>query len=130
VSDAGLWRYRAALKRVKDGDTIEVMVDLGFEIGFFTMAIRLLGLNCPKDGKNPEPGGPEATAYTTQWCQSALDPQTPWPLRVVTAKNDQPDKYGERWLGRIERGDGRCLNDDLIAAGHAVAWDGRGTKPV
>ena len=42
-----------------------------------------------------------------------------WPLTVQTAKSDA---FG-RYLARIWRTtDGRCLNDDLLAAGHAVVF--------
>ena len=50
--------YRAALKRVVDGDTFELRVDLGFEV-HRDVAVRLRGLFA---AESKEPGGAEATA--------------------------------------------------------------------
>jgi endonuclease YncB( thermonuclease family) len=130
MSDTGLWRYRAALRRVIDGDTLEVVLDLGFDLAFQRMALRLLDLNAPEITGPGKPAGLAAKAYAEQWCQAALDPRTPWPLLVETVKGDQPDKYGGRWLARVYRQiDGRCLNIDLLAADFALPWDGKGPKP-
>jgi endonuclease YncB( thermonuclease family) len=128
MSDAGLWRYRAALRRVKDGDTLEVTLDLGFGVVFEKMTIRLLGLNAPEIATQR---GREAAAFARAWCQAALSPADAWELRIETVKGDKPDKYGSRWLGRIYTAiGGACLNDDLLAAGLALPWDGQGDKPA
>lgn len=50
--------YRAALKRVIDGDTFVLRVDLGFEV-HRDVTIRLRGLFAPESS---DLGGPEATA--------------------------------------------------------------------
>lgn len=50
--------YRAALKRVIDGDTFVLRVDLGFEV-HRDVTVRLRGLLAPESN---ELGGPEATA--------------------------------------------------------------------
>lgn len=41
--------YRAALKRVIDGDTFELVVDLGFKVGV-TVTIRLRNFYAPETG--------------------------------------------------------------------------------
>jgi endonuclease YncB( thermonuclease family) len=129
MSDAGLWRYRAALRRVIDGDTLEITMDMGVEFILRKFTIRLVGINCPEVEGPQKPAGLAAKAYAEQWCQLALDPATAWPLRVETIQDDEKEKYG-RYLARVYRGDQRCLNSDLVAAGHAVPYTGKGPRPV
>ena len=42
-----MWDYRAKLKRIVDGDTLEVIIDVGFH-GTQTEQLRLLGVNTPE----------------------------------------------------------------------------------
>lgn len=113
------WIYEAALLRVVDGDTLEVAVDLGFRVRMIT-PVRLNGLNC---AEHDTPAGDAATAYNTEWLAKI-------PVLVIVAAKprDFGDKFG-RWLATVW-GNDRCLNDDLIASGHAITWNGKGPKPV
>jgi endonuclease YncB( thermonuclease family) len=107
-----------------DGDTISLEVRLGWGIMVgepFTF--RVLGLNCPE---LKAPGGPQAWEFTSRWFAGAGDEK--WPFVVESVKFD---KFGGRFDGHIWRvRDGANLADDLIAAGHAAPWDGRGPKPT
>jgi len=42
-----MYEYKAKLIRIIDGDTIEAVIDLGFEIGI-RKTIRLYGINAPE----------------------------------------------------------------------------------
>lgn len=114
--DAPSYTYTATLDRVIDGDTVVLNIDLGFRLTA-KLPIRLLGLNCPEHGT---PGGNVATAYTLAWFAGRT-------LTVTTQKN--PEKYG-RWLGIISAAGGSTLNADLIASHNALAWDGKGGRPL
>lgn len=105
------------VRKVVDGDTVDLV--LGKDIGFHitTMAairVRLLNINAPERG---QPGAPEATEYVRSWMQANAGR-----ARCSTHK---ADSFG-RWLGYvyIKRDDGTVssLNDDLVAAGHAVVY--------
>lgn len=107
-----MYEYRADVIKVIDGDTVHVRVDLGFDVSIFE-TIRLTGVNAPERGK---PGGAEAT----EWLRSKILNTT---VRLVTVK-DRREKYG-RYLATIYLpGEQTSVNDQLIAAGHAVAYDG------
>lgn len=107
-----MYEYAARLTRVIDGDTADLLIDVGFHI-HVAQRVRLRGVNCPEHGTL---AGSNATAYTNQWlAQHGPD------LTVHTVL-DRTEKYG-RVLGRITA-NGRCLNDDLVTDGHAVAYDG------
>ncbi|NUQ95883.1 MAG: nuclease [Streptomyces sp.] len=113
-----MYEYAAQLAKVVDGDTVDVITDLGFHI-HITQRIRLLGINCPEHGT---PAGDNATAYTAAWIAQH------GPALLLRTQLDRTEKYG-RILGSIYAS-GRSLNEDLVTDGHAVAYDGgRRTLP-
>lgn len=113
-----IWAYRAQLVRVIDGDTLDVVIDQGLHT-HRTERVRLLGVNTPERKGNTRKAGDAARLFVVDWLSwlEGMD----WPLTVRTEKTDA---FG-RYLARVWRTtDGRCLNDDLLAAGHAVVFMG------
>lgn len=108
-----MWEYRARIDRVVDGDTLYVIVDLGFRVTCH-QALRLLYVDTPERG---QPDFKLATETTADWVTEArLYAQlqnNDWPLRVRTAKSE---KYG-RWLAEVFDLQGRSLNTMLALAG-------------
>jgi endonuclease YncB( thermonuclease family) len=94
-----------------DGDTVRVSVDLGVSVWLIDCPLRLEGVNCPELN---QPGGLEAKAYVVQWLREHGG------QFVFVPVGKGRDKYG-RLLGRLRAADGNVLNDDLLAAGHAVS---------
>ena len=111
------WVYRCRVTNVVDGDTIDVVVDAGFR-STRTERLRLLGVNCPERKGATRAAGDEAREFTRVWLSWAGDDA--WPLTVQTHKSDV---FG-RYLATVWRPDGHCLNDDLLADGQAVPFDG------
>lgn len=120
--------YRARLASVHDGDTITLAISLGFEVGV-RVTVRALGINAPELAT---PQGQAAQRFAFGWLVGAGPGE--WPLVIASQKATTPigpDKYGGRWNALIWRvSDGAELGAALIAAGMAVAWDGKGAKPV
>jgi len=111
--------YAAQPAKVIDGDTLDVITDLGFHI-HIQQRIRLRGINCPEHGS---PEGDAATAYTKAWIAEH------GPDLVLHTELDKTEKFG-RILGTVSA-DARTLNDDLVTNGHAVPYDGgRRTLPA
>lgn len=115
--------YRARVRRVVDGDTIRVAIDLGFGLTNSGedgggVAIRLLGINARE---MHELGGKEAKANL----EATLPVDT-----VVMLRTIKVDKFGGRYDAQIELIDGTNLSDLLVIVGYAAAWDGRGVRPV
>tara|TARA_R100001443_G_C3242181_1_gene151068 strand:- start:158 stop:490 length:333 start_codon:yes stop_codon:yes gene_type:complete len=86
------YQYRATLKRVIDGDTIVLHVDLGFHTIHIIKA-RLLGINAPERGKE---GYSEAKSLIHELLFQAADDDGY--LYIETKKTG---KYG-RWLVTIQ----------------------------
>ncbi len=120
--------YGAKPLKVIDGDTIELMVDLGFNI-HFKMRVRLYGVNTPesrtKDLAEKELGL-KAKKFTEDWLTNHQ-----WVF--VNTIPDKNDKYG-RILAKIyssEKVDEpatACLNSDIIQSGYAREYFGVGDK--
>ncbi|MBC8292328.1 MAG: thermonuclease family protein [Proteobacteria bacterium] len=120
----GVRIFPMGLRRVVDGDTIDVTVDLGFEI-VRNIRVRLLGADTPetfcKRGVNPEACGAQkaaadaATEYAKNWLTDA-GPQG------LEFRYTGDGKYG-RPLGYI-CSQGTCLNYELIFKKHATYYCG------
>ena len=122
TAKAWTYRYRAQATGI-DGDTLHATLDLGLRLTA-TVPVRLAGCNAAEHGT---PSGDAATAFTADWLTRNADPDG-W-VAVVTHR-DPRDNYG-RWQAEVQSLDGlHSLVDDLIAAGLAMEWDGRGAAPV
>lgn len=120
--------YGATVLKVIDGDTIDLMVDLGFSV-HHKIRVRLYGVNTPesrtKDLKEKELGL-KAKQFTQDWLTTHK-----WVfVNTIPNKND---KYG-RVLARIFSSDKieepttACLNLDIIESGLAREYYGVGNK--
>lgn len=107
------YRYKAAVDRWVDGDTVDLYVDLGFHI-YAKTRFRLYGIDTPERGQLL---WAEATAAAKLMAPEGTD--------VVIEVFKDADKYG-RWLVNIQLED-KSVNDALVAAGLARPYDG-GTK--
>ena len=116
------YRVKQVLK-VVDGDTIDVVIDLGFDISF-TSRVRLAGIDTPesrtKDARE-KILGKEVKEYLTKALEGATD------IVIRTEKVDSSEKYGRilGWLFINRQTD--SLNMELVNKGYAWAYDG-GTK--
>ena len=115
-----LWTYRARAVKVVDGDTVDLELDLGRRT-YAVERVRLLGVNTPERRGATRAAGDAAKAFVEAWLRQGVALEA-WPLVIQTEKDDA---FG-RYLGMIwRRSDGRCLNDELLSAGHAVPFEGR-----
>jgi micrococcal nuclease len=115
---APVYRYRARLLRVIDADTLDVEVDLGFRTHIRT-PLRLLGVNAPE--RNTD-AGRAAISWVAVWV-SKTGVATRLVIDSAHPGDWSGDKYG-RWLATVWDEQGRQLNADLLAAGHAVPMQG------
>lgn len=111
-----MYEYRAKVLRVVDGDTVHFAVDMGLETTRI-LKVRLYGINCPELSELP--AGPDAKAYTEAFLTEKGTPEGWFLLHTI---KDKTEKYG-RYLALVFDGDGEgvCLNDLLVASGHAVS---------
>ena len=113
------WRYDAKLDRVIDGDTVDAMIDLGFNT-HRSIRIRFHGINTPESRTRDLSEKKRGKAATAR-------------LIEILAENDDAFVVQSLGVGKY----GRCLGvlyveslgetsvqDTLIAEGHGVAYFG------
>jgi micrococcal nuclease len=112
--------YVRKVENVVDGDTIDVLIDLGFDI-LFQSRVRLAGIDTPesrtKDLKE-KALGLESKEYLKKYLKDAKS------VIIKTEKMDSSEKYG-RILGWVYvNGDTESLNDKMINDGYAWGYMG------
>ena len=112
--------YVRKVENVVDGDTIDVLIDLGFDI-LFQSRVRLAGIDTPesrtKDLKE-KTLGLESKEYLKKHLKDAKS------VVIKTEKMDSSEKYG-RILGWVYvNGDTVSLNDKMINDGYAWGYLG------
>jgi micrococcal nuclease len=112
--------YVKKVTKVVDGDTIDVEIDLGFDISF-SSRVRLAGIDTPESrttDKMEKALGLEAKAYLKHEIESAKT------VVIKTEKMDSSEKYG-RILGWVFLdGASASLNEKMITDGHAWGYLG------
>ena len=113
--------------KVVEGDTIDVIIDLGFDL-YKKERVRVAGVDTPeKRTRNLEEKelGIDATNWLTEQLDSAIDGEDD--LVIRTEIDGGFGKYG-RLLGWLYIGeDTESINERMIREGYAWEYDG-GTK--
>ncbi len=109
--------YKAIVRRVVDGDTMDVTLDLGFDI-LYNNRIRFYGINTPESRTRDleeKKLGLAAKDRVKELCPVGS-------TVIIKTTKDGRGKYG-RILGEIFVGD-MNVNQQLVAEGHAVEYFG------
>jgi micrococcal nuclease len=108
------------VKNVVDGDTIDVIIDLGFDI-LFASRVRLAGIDTPESrttDKAEKALGLEAKEYLKKQLKDAKT------TIIRTEKMNSSEKYG-RILGWVYvNGESESLNNKMINDGYAWGYLG------
>ena len=108
------------VKNVVDGDTIDVVIDLGFDI-LFASRVRLAGIDTPESrttDKAEKALGIEAKEYLKKQLKDAKS------VVIRTEKMNSSEKYG-RILGWVYvNGESESLNNKMINDGYAWGYLG------
>lgn len=112
-SQLPLYVYRGTVKRVVDGDTVDVVVDLGFRTNL-QIRVRLLAIDAPEVVGTERAAGLESAAVLREWIEGREV--------ILETHKDQQGKFG-RWLGIIWMpGEAKSINNRLVAEGYAQPW--------
>jgi len=112
--------YQAKVLNVIDGDTLDLLVDLGFNV-HHQIRVRLNGLNTPESRTSDireKELGLKAKSFTSDWVARH-------PVVHVSTSKDKKEKFG-RILALVYSDDTKtaCLNEDLIDSGNARTYHG------
>ncbi len=110
VKPASLFTYRAEVEKVVDGDTLRVVVDLGF--GFKTRQyLRLRGLDCPE---MDTPEGKKASDFVKARIKQADE------VILTSSRSDKYDRYLADVFYTDSEGNEQYLNNQILEQGLAV----------
>jgi micrococcal nuclease len=116
--------YVKEVTKVVDGDTIDVVIDLGFDIGF-TTRVRLAGIDTPESRTKDlaeKALGLESKKYLANRLKDAKN------IVIKTEKINSTEKFG-RVLGWLYiSGEKNSLNVEMIDKGYA--WEYLGATKV
>ena len=115
-----MYEYKCELIKVVDGDTIDVLIDVGFST-FRKERVRLYGINAPesrtRDLKEKEKG----LAAKARLKQILKEFGKKF---IIKTEIDKKGKFG-RILGQIfDLEMQSCANDMLVMEGHAIEYFG------
>jgi micrococcal nuclease len=119
-----MYEYRVKkLIKVVDGDTIDVEIDLGFDISI-TQRVRLAGIDTP-ESRTRDLAEKELGLEVKELLKHKLEEATS--IVIKTEKPDSTGKFG-RVIGWLHLDNAEeSFNQTLIATGYAWEYDG-GTK--
>ena len=111
-----MFTYEAKVMRVVDGDTIDALIDLGFDI-HKKIRIRMVGINTPESRTRDLEEKKRGLAAKARLKEILKENKNKFIL-----ESQGVGKYG-RCLGIIKIGD-TIVNQQLIIEGHAVEYFG------
>ena len=111
-----MYYYKVEILRVVDGDTVDVRMDLGFNV-WHKCRVRLMGINAPESrtrDKEEKKRGLAAKEWLSKEIYDAVDP--------IELKSHGKGKFG-RILGELFINNIN-INELMVNSGHAVKYDG------
>tara|TARA_R100000353_G_scaffold24297_3_gene20944 strand:+ start:3020 stop:3442 length:423 start_codon:yes stop_codon:yes gene_type:complete len=119
-----MYEYSCEVKRVVDGDTVDVILDLGFDVSY-SCRIRLYGIDTPESrtrNKDEKARGKMAGAFLKEAIENGKK------VVIQTKLKDSKGKYG-RVLGEVVVDDIN-INKLMIQCHLAVAYHGQSKEDV
>ena len=121
-----MYQYKAIITKVIDGDTVDVDIDLGFEVWLKNQRIRLYGIDTPESrtsDKVEKIFGNLAKNKVLEFCPVGSE------IILQTKTDDSRGKYG-RILGELITKDGLNVNEYFIENNYAVAYFGKSKNDI
>jgi micrococcal nuclease len=122
-----MYEYKCTITRVVDGDTVDVDIDLGFDIWLKGERVRIMGIDTPESRTRDDVEKLFGLAAKKRLEELLGETGI---LKTVIDRNggDAKEKFG-RVLGDFVVGD-RTVTEILIEEGHAVKYYGQNKADV
>ena len=117
-----VYEYSCQVKRVVDGDTVDVVIDLGFDIAYASR-VRLYGIDTPESrtrDKDEKARGLISKDFLKSWLDKGDV--------VIRTRKDKKGKFG-RVLGEMVV-DNININELMIEEHHAVKYHGQSKDDI
>ena len=123
-----MYEYRCKLRKVVDGDTVDIDIDLGFGVWLQDERVRLYGIDTP-ESRTRDLEEKKYGLAAKEYVENFLDDK--W-LTLKTKEYDSKGKFG-RILGELWRTSSyadKSLNDYLVEKHHAVPYLGQSKEDI
>lgn len=122
MSELQVNHYDVVLKRVIDGDTVDVDIDLGFNIWLHNERVRIMGIDTPESRTSNKVEKLFGLAAKKRLKELLKDGGV---LVTTEEKNgeDMRGKFG-RILGDFKTLDGKLVTEVMVKEGHCVPYFG------
>ena len=117
-----MYEYKCEVKRIVDGDTVDVIIDLGFSI-LYSTRVRLYGIDTPESrtrDKDEKVRGLLSKDYLKEWLDQGGV--------IIRTYRDKKGKFG-RVLGEMVVG-GRNINLLMVEENYAVKYEGQSKDDI
>tara|TARA_B100000900_G_C20380335_1_gene634291 strand:- start:160 stop:618 length:459 start_codon:yes stop_codon:yes gene_type:complete len=125
-----MYEYRCRVIKVIDGDTVDVDIDLGFDIVLRDERVRIMGIDTPESRTRDKVEKKFGLASKVRLKELIGGKSGPILKTQINKKGeDMRGKFG-RILGDFVTDDGRLVTDILVEEGHAVAYFGGSKEEI
>ena len=125
-----MYEYRCKVIKVIDGDTVDVDIDLGFDILLRDERVRIMGIDTPESRTRDKVEKKFGLASKARLKELIGGKSGPILKTQINKKGeDMRGKFG-RILGDFVTEDGRMVTDILVEEGHAVAYFGGSKEEI
>tara|TARA_Y100000816_G_scaffold223226_1_gene168171 strand:- start:2 stop:649 length:648 start_codon:yes stop_codon:yes gene_type:complete len=123
-----MYEYKCKIRKVVDGDTVDIDIDLGFGVWLNDERVRIIGIDTP-ESRTSDPIEKKFGLAAKERVQHLLGESATLISKVKGDGNEEMrGKFG-RILGDFRTSQGDLLTSKLMKEGHAVAYSG-GNKEV
>ena len=125
-----MYEYRCKVIKVIDGDTVDVDIDLGFDIMLRDERVRIMGIDTPESRTRDKVEKKFGLASKARLKELIGGKSGPILKTQINKKGeDMRGKFG-RILGDFVTEEGRMVTDILVEEGHAVAYFGGSKEEI
>lgn len=117
-----MYEYRARINKVVDGDTVDVDIELGFDIVLTGQRVRIMGIDTPESRTSDKVEKVFGLAAKNR-LKELLGPTAVLKTQIEKDGDDAKGKFG-RILGDFVAPDGRMVTEVMIEEGHCVPYFG------
>ena len=117
-----MYEYRAKVNRVVDGDTVDVDIELGFDIVLTGQRVRIMGIDTPESRTSDKVEKKFGLAAKNR-LKELLGATAILKTQIEKDGDDAKGKFG-RILGDFIAPDGRMVTEVMIEEGHCVPYFG------
>ena len=122
-----MYQYKCKINKVLDGDTVDIDLDLGFNIVLANQRVRMAGVDTPESRTTNKEEKPRGLLSKKKLAEKL--PVGSWQIIETQRSDNNDDKFG-RILAIFVLEDGTSLNQWMIDNNYAVLYQGENKELV